>query len=227
MAFLPGCGSIYCVPGTDDPWKNLQATLTETLEHKLLSEGRYASLVDTTDNYHIYKVFVWIRHRDCDGTSHTYVRASFCSMGAELVRQNARTRTHGREQNDFCGAHAKRLPPTMTKVHGLAASIRAAQESETFDLAGQNVTTITKTIETAFQEPFSVENKEGMIRLTFVVGAGKASRQNYNAGAAKAVTSSLIRCGYEEDRGASSVAECGGSFKTQHDTGKLKVVVPG
>jgi hypothetical protein len=108
----------------------------------------------------------------------------------------------------------------MTKVHGLAASIRATQESRTFDLAGQNVTTITKMIEAAFQEPFSVE-KEGMIRLTFLVGAGKTSRQKYNAGAAKAVTSSLIQCGYKEDRGASCVIECGGSFKTQHDTGKL------
>jgi len=106
----------------------------------------------------------------------------------------------------------------MVTTHGLAASLRAAQESETFDLGGQNVATITKTIETAFQEPFVLD--EDMIRLTFVTGAGKQSRQKYDASAAKAVTAALTKCGYKEDRGASCVMECGGTYKTQHDTGK-------
>ena len=34
------------------------------------------------------------------------------------------------------------------------------------------------------------------------------------------VTSTLKKLGYVEDRGASCVVECGGSYKTQHDTGK-------
>jgi len=65
-----------------------------------------------------------------------------------------------------------------------------------------------------------------MIRLTFVTGAGKLGRARYDDGAAKAVTATLRELGYEEDRGASAVLECAGTFKLQHDTGKnLKTVV--
>ena len=65
-----------------------------------------------------------------------------------------------------------------------------------------------------------------MIRLTFVTGAGKLGRARYDDGAAKAVTATLRELGYEEDRGASAVMDCAGSFKLQHDTGKnLKTVV--
>jgi hypothetical protein len=106
-------------------------------------------------------------------------------------------------------------------VHGLAASIRASKENETFDLGGQNVTMITSTIQSAFQEPF-----QDLIRITFVTGAGKGGRQRYDEGAAQAVTSTLKNLGYREDRGASCILECAGSYKLQHDTGKnLKTVV--
>ena len=106
-------------------------------------------------------------------------------------------------------------------VHGLAASIRASKENETFDLGGQNVTTITSAIHSAFQEPF-----QDLIRITFVTGAGKGGRQKYDDGAAQAVTSTLKNLGYREDRGASCILECAGSYKLQHDTAKnLKTVV--
>ena len=98
----------------------------------------------------------------------------------------------------------------MSSASGLALSIRKAVESETFDLAGQNVTTITNTIRSAFSEPMPLTE---MIRITFVTGAGKLGRQKYDEGAAKAVTSTLRELGYEEDRGASAVLECAGSFK--------------
>jgi heme-degrading monooxygenase HmoA len=113
-------------------------------------------------------------------------------------------------------------------ISGLAASIRDATESETFDLGGQNVTTISSTIHDAFREPFVVEGEEHakMIRLTFITGAGKQGRQKYDEGAARAVTSVLNTYGYQEDRGASCVMECAGCYKLQHDTGKnLKTVV--
>ena len=65
-----------------------------------------------------------------------------------------------------------------------------------------------------------------MIRLTFVTGAGKLGRARYDDNAARALTSALRELGYEEDRGASAVLDCAGSFKLQHDTGKnLKTVV--
>lgn len=59
-----------------------------------------------------------------------------------------------------------------------------------------------------------------MIRITFIVGGGKLSRQKYDEKAMQAVTSTLKQLEYEEDRGASCVLECGGCYKTQHDTGK-------
>jgi hypothetical protein len=106
---------------------------------------------------------------------------------------------------------------SQAPVSGMAASIRAAVESETFDLAGHSGSNIENTVTSAFSDPFSLT---GMIRITFVVGAGKLSRQKYDDKAMQFVTSALKKLGYVEDRGASCVNECGGSFKTQHDTGK-------
>ena len=105
----------------------------------------------------------------------------------------------------------------MSQVSGMAASIRAAVESETFDLAGHSAANIENTVNSAFLDPFSLAD---MIRITFIVGAGKLSRQKYDDKAMQHVTSALKKLGYVEDRGASCVNECGGSFKTQHDTGK-------
>lgn len=107
-------------------------------------------------------------------------------------------------------------------VSGLASSIRSATESATFDLAGQDANSIKSTFKDAFSQPLALTS---MIRITFVVGGGKLSRQKYDAKAGLAVTSSLQELGYEEDRGASCVLECGGCYKTQHDTGKNQFTV--
>jgi hypothetical protein len=65
-----------------------------------------------------------------------------------------------------------------------------------------------------------------MVRLTFIVGAGKLGRQRYDEGAARAVTTTLRAMDFQEDQGASCVIECAGTYKLQHDTGKnLKTVV--
>ena len=105
----------------------------------------------------------------------------------------------------------------------LTCSPSLSLESETFDLAGHGISTIEKQIHDGFAESLPLSE---MIRLTFITGAGKLGRQKYDEGAAKAVTSTLRELGYEEDRGASAVLECGGTFKLQHDTGKnLKTVV--
>ena len=97
------------------------------------------------------------------------------------------------------------------------------QESDTFDLAGQSVSTIATTIRSALDQPLPISH---MIRITLIVGAGKVGRQKYDENAAKAVTSALKEVGFEEDRGASCIPDCAGTFKLQHDTGKnLKTVV--
>lgn len=94
-------------------------------------------------------------------------------------------------------------------------------EPETFDLAGSAPATIKSNIRDAFAEPFAQ-----MVRLTFITGAGKLGRQKYHESAAKSVTSTLQELGFREDRGASAILECAGSYKLQHDTGKnLKTVV--
>lgn len=111
----------------------------------------------------------------------------------------------------------------MTSVSGLALSIRNSTESDTFDLAGQAPASITSSMTAAFGTPLALSS---MIRLTFVTGAGKLGRQKYDEGAAKAVTAALRALGFEEDRAASCVVECAGTFKSQHDTGKnLKTIV--
>ena len=91
-------------------------------------------------------------------------------------------------------------------------------DSETFDLAGKQASTIEPAIRQAFATPFSLSET---IRITFVTGAGKLARQKYDEGAAKAITAPLRDLGYTEDAGGGP-----GTFKLQHDTGKnLKTVV--
>eukprot|EP01083_Nonionella_stella_P044777 120443_1 len=102
-------------------------------------------------------------------------------------------------------------------VSGMAASIRAASDSETFDLAGHDASNISGTIKDAFSQPFQLDE---MIRITFVTGAGKLSRQRYDDKAMQTLAAALKQLDYVEDRGASCVKECGGCYKTQHDTGK-------
>ena len=60
-----------------------------------------------------------------------------------------------------------------------------------------------------------------------MVGGGKLSRQKYDDKAMQAVTSTLKQLDFVEDRGASCIIECGGCYKTQHDTAKniMTVVV--
>mmetsp|Transcript_14204 Transcript_14204/g.28916 ORF Transcript_14204/g.28916 Transcript_14204/m.28916 type:complete len:694 (-) Transcript_14204:331-2412(-) len=127
-------------------------------------------------------------------------------------------------------------------VSGLASTIRSTLESSTFDLSGHDASSIQSIISDAFSTDFfspphddddhgsnavSGSSHHDMIRLTFLVGAGKQSRSRYDPHAARAVTSALTStCGYREDRAASCIAACGGTFKLQHDTAKnLKTVV--
>lgn len=111
------------------------------------------------------------------------------------------------------------------EFHGLAANIRSATESETFDFGGLPSTTISQVVGDTFSRGFDLDGGE-MIRITLVVGAGKGNRSKYDPAALKLVTTSLTAAGYVEDRGASCTMESAGCFKFQHDTGKnLKTVV--
>lgn len=119
----------------------------------------------------------------------------------------------------FSFIETRSLMELFRKLHLRSISV----DSETFDLAGASTATIQQTISDAFSEPFPLSK---MIRLTFITGAGKLERQKYDENAARIVMTVLRDYGYQEDRGASAVMECAGTFKSQHDTGKnLKTVV--
>jgi hypothetical protein len=116
---------------------------------------------------------------------------------------------------------------TMTSstpaVSGMALSIRKTVDMDTFDLGGQSVATIQTLVRDAFGSPLVSQT---VPRITLVTGAGKLGRQKYDASAAKTVVTGLLEFGYVEDRGASAILSCAGTFKSQHDTAKnLKTVV--
>ena len=59
-----------------------------------------------------------------------------------------------------------------------------------------------------------------MVRVSFLVGAGKLGRQKYDKDLAKTLCRALIALGFDEDQGASCIPQCQGFFKHQHDTGR-------
>ena len=59
-----------------------------------------------------------------------------------------------------------------------------------------------------------------MIQITFITGAGKLRQSEYDDKAMLTLTLPLRQFDYMEDQGASCVNECGGLYKTQHDTSK-------
>jgi len=111
----------------------------------------------------------------------------------------------------------------LANLSGLAAQIRSATESETFNLSVPP-TTITNATLGAFATPF--DSLPAMIRLTFVVGGGKLARGSYDPSAHKVFTAALRECGYEEDKGGGMDWSSAGTYKSQHDTGRnLKTIV--
>jgi hypothetical protein len=136
-------------------------------------------------------------------------------------------------------------------LHALATAIRSCAESDAYDFGGLPASTIVQVIKDAFSTPLIVAeeppNKKTMtmIRITIIVGGGKQSRQKYDPLCLKLVTSTLQSIGnssssssssgnsgsgsvlqYVEDKGASCIMDCAGSYKVQHDTGKnVKTVV--
>ena len=59
-----------------------------------------------------------------------------------------------------------------------------------------------------------------MVRVSFLVGAGKLGRQKYDKDLAKTLVGALRALGFDEDQGASCIPQCQGFFKHQHDTGR-------
>jgi hypothetical protein len=114
------------------------------------------------------------------------------------------------------------MADVSTRDKALAGRIRAGG-SDTHDLAGYSGAQLESLLPAAFGAP--IEAPE-MLRVTFVVGGGKKVRGAYGAasdGLTREVCQTLEKLGFSEDRGASCVLECQGTFKYQHDTDKARV----
>eukprot|EP00854_Cymbomonas_tetramitiformis_P005808 gene5808-7006_t len=101
----------------------------------------------------------------------------------------------------------------------LAKSIRSANDSEEYDLAGYGGAQIPDLVNAAFKTPIPLP-PDKMIRVTFVIGGGKKVRQKYNPDLARELSTALAALDFTDDRGAGCVLECQGMFKLQHDTDK-------
>ncbi|EKX47700.1 hypothetical protein GUITHDRAFT_137444 [Guillardia theta CCMP2712] len=93
----------------------------------------------------------------------------------------------------------------------LAKQIRSATDHEDIDLAGFGQSQISELFTAAFSEAIPAPK---MIGFRFTV------RQKYGDDMPKFCRDALRAIGFEEDRGASAIMECAGSFKYQHDTDK-------
>lgn len=105
---------------------------------------------------------------------------------------------------------------------GLANKVRAASESDDFDLGGYDQAKCADFAKHAFSNPFPLRE---MIRLSFVVGGGKLVRQKYSDDLPKLFMGAMTTIGYSEDSSADCSLAAAGKFKYHHDTNKnLKFV---
>mmetsp|Transcript_9251 Transcript_9251/g.23643 ORF Transcript_9251/g.23643 Transcript_9251/m.23643 type:complete len:409 (+) Transcript_9251:240-1466(+) len=105
----------------------------------------------------------------------------------------------------------------MSAAKSLAANVRGVTDSEEFDLGGYEGQQIVDLVSSAFGEALSAGQ---YVKITFVVGGGKKTRQKYSPELPKELAQALSALGFSEDRGASACEACQGSYKYQHDTDK-------
>jgi multidrug transporter EmrE-like cation transporter len=74
--------------------------------------------------------------------------------------------------------------------YGLATKISSAQESTIYDVFHVSATAIGTIVSSVAFQPFPLSK---MIRLTFIVGGGKATRANYDDGALAACVSPFLK----------------------------------
>jgi len=105
----------------------------------------------------------------------------------------------------------------MAEASGLAGKVRRCQGSDEFDLAGKSQAACEDLVKTAFVEPFVLKQ---MIKITFVVGAGKAGRQKYGDALPRDFMCALNNIGFDSDDAACTELSAAGRYKYQHDTSK-------
>ncbi|CAM9197144.1 unnamed protein product [Scytosiphon promiscuus] len=101
---------------------------------------------------------------------------------------------------------------------GLSKHIRALGISETYDLAGFGEAQAKDLVRDAFSQPIQATEP---LRFTFLIGGGKTqNRQKYDTDLGRYLTAALREVGFSEDRAATALMECQGTYKSQHDTHK-------
>jgi len=105
---------------------------------------------------------------------------------------------------------------------GMAGKVRRCAESDEFDLGGYSRDKCNDLAKAAFSDPFELKE---MIKITFVVGAGKAGRQKYGDALERDWMSALDSIGFNKDNSACTELSAGGKYKYQHDTGKNLIFV--
>ncbi|CAE8709179.1 unnamed protein product [Polarella glacialis] len=104
----------------------------------------------------------------------------------------------------------------------IAAEIRGQPETTQFDLSGYDDQQVQQLVKEAFGMPLDCK---AMIRITFVVGGGKALRSKYSESLAKTLGSALQEHGFLQDSAASCDLASAGCFKGQHDTQRNQKLV--
>eukprot|EP00904_Undaria_pinnatifida_P003248 jgi/Undpi1/12924/HiC_scaffold_7.g02590.m1 len=101
---------------------------------------------------------------------------------------------------------------------GLSKHIRSRGISETYDLAGFGEGQTKDLVRDAFGQPIPATEP---LRFTFLIGGGKTqNRQKYDSDLGRYLAAALREVGYREDRAATALLECQGTYKSQHDTHK-------
>lgn len=101
---------------------------------------------------------------------------------------------------------------------GLSKHIRSRGISETYDLAGFGEAQTKDLVRDAFGQPIPATEP---LRYTFLIGGGKTqNRQKYDGDLGRYLAAALREVGYREDRTATALLECQGTYKSQHDTHK-------
>ena len=103
------------------------------------------------------------------------------------------------------------LHKAMAALGSILRSIRSADESAEFDLAGSVAETAARELmRGAFETPLPIAKP---IKLSFIIGGGRATRSRYDEKLPQWLMGELRAMGYSDDRGAS--LGCQKAFKKQ------------
>lgn len=111
---------------------------------------------------------------------------------------------------------------SSSAAHALRAALEADVEcTERLELLFSKEPDAKQFVDYVFKDALEFPGPIKQIpKATLVVGAGKLERAKFAEDLPKWIMTALQKLGYQEDRGASALLACQGTFKFQHDVGK-------